>query len=111
MPIGYVYVLVRTDIPVADQIVQVGHACLEAGFKFQKPDEIIHLVVLCVESETQLLSALEKLGLKGIQFVPFHEPDDQMGFTAACTQPLTAAYRREFRDFPLWKILREVIKT
>jgi len=27
----YVYVLVRQDIPLADQIVQVGHICLEAG--------------------------------------------------------------------------------
>ncbi len=91
------------DIPLADQIVQVGHACLEAGFKFQKPNEIIHLVVVCIESETQLLSALEKIALRGVQFTLFHEPDDQMGFTAACTEPLNAIYRREFRDFPLWK--------
>ena len=102
--------LVRTDIPLADQIVQVGHACLEAGFKFQKLNEIIHLVVVCVESEKQLLAVLEKVGLRGIQFVLFREPDDNMGFTAACTKPLTNIHRREFRKFPLWKS-REVIKT
>jgi len=102
---------VRTDIPLADQIVQVGHACLEAGFKFQKPNEILHLIVVCVESETHLLATLERLGLRGIQFVVFYEPDDEMGYTAACTQPLTPAFRREFRGFSLWKPSREVIKT
>jgi len=104
----YVYVLVRTDIPLADQIVQVGHACLEAGFKFQKPSEIVNLVVVGIESEIRLLATLERMSLRGIQFVLFHEPDGEMGFTAACTKPLTIAYRREFRNFPLWKPSREV---
>jgi hypothetical protein len=106
----HAYVLVRTDIPLADQIVQVGHACWEAGLKFQKPDETINLVLLCVESERQLLEIAEGLRLRGIQFVLFHEPDDDMGFTAACTQPLETRYRREFRNFPLWTSTREVIK-
>ena len=106
----YAYVLVRTDIPLADQVVQVGHACLEAGFKFQKPDEPIHLVVVSIESETQLLTALERIRLVGIELVAFHEPDDDMGFTAACTEPLSAIYRREFRDYQLWELTREVIQ-
>jgi hypothetical protein len=101
---------VRTDIPIADQIVQVGHACLEAGFNFQKPHETIHLIVLSVESENQLQAALQKISLCGIEFTLFCEPDDNMGFTSACTQPLPSAYRREFRSFPLWEV-REVIET
>lgn len=108
---SFVYVLVRTDIPLADQIVQVGHACLEAGFKYQKPDEIVNLVVLRIDSEKELLIALEKISVKGINYALFHEPDDQMGFTAACTEPLDATYRREFHDFPLWKLSREAIQT
>jgi hypothetical protein len=84
---------------------------LDAGFKFHKPDETINLVVLCVESETQLLAALERIGLQGIQSTVFHEPDDGMGFSAACTEPLQATYRREFRNFPLWNLSREVRKT
>ena len=107
----YVYVLVRIDLPVADQIVQVGHACLEAGFKFRKAGETIHLVVICVESEIRLCTVIEKISLRGIQSVVFHEPDDEMGFTAACTEPLKALYRREFRDFRLWELSGEVNKT
>ena len=101
----------RTDIPLADQIVQVGHACLEAGFKFQRPEETIHLVVVGVESQTQLLTALEGVSLRDIRYVMFFEPDNGLGFTAACTEPLNNRYRREFRDFPLWKPAREEIKT
>lgn len=103
--------LVRTDIPLADQIVQVGHACLEAGFKFQAPNETIHLVVVGIASEAHLLAALERIDLQGIQFVLFHEPDNGIGFSASCTEPLREIYRREFRDFPLWKFSREVSKT
>jgi hypothetical protein len=103
-------VLVRTDIPVADQIVQVGHVCLEAGFKFPKPNEVIHLIVLCIGSEIQLLSALEMFGLQGIHYIVFQEPDDGMGFTAACTEPLNANYRGRFRKFQLWNASREVNK-
>ena len=106
--INYVYVLVRTDIPLADQIVQVGHVCLEAGFKYRRPNETSNLVVLSVDSENHLLASIEKLSLRGIQVVVFHELDDQMGFTAACTEPLKVIHRREFRRFPLWKSSREV---
>ena len=101
----------RTDVSLADQIVQVGHACLEAGFKFKKPDKGFYLVVVSIESQPQLLSVLERISQQGIQFIVFHEPDDQMGFTAACTEPLDAIFRREFRDFPLWRAPREVIET
>ncbi|MFT3891394.1 MAG: hypothetical protein QM730_07145 [Anaerolineales bacterium] len=101
----------RKDIPHADQIVQIGHACLEGGFQFKRPDETIHLVVVGIESEKHLLATLERIGLKGIRFVVFHEPDDEMGFTAACTQPLSATHRREFRDFPLWEPPREVTQA
>lgn len=33
----YVYVLVRTDIPLHAQAVQACHAALEAGFAFSAP--------------------------------------------------------------------------
>jgi hypothetical protein len=88
----------------------VAHTCLEAGFKYQRPNENIHLVVVHVASETQLLSAVERIGAQGIQFTVFHEPDDEMGYTAACTEPVSPVYRREFRNFPLWEASREVIE-
>ena len=101
----------RTHLQLADQIVQVGHACLEAGFKFQRPTEIVNLIVVGIESERRLLATLERISSSGIQFVLFQEPDGQMGFTAACTKPSTVANKHEFRKFPLWKPGREVSQT
>lgn len=66
--------------------------------------------MVCVASEANLLATVERIGLHGIRFAVFHEPDDEMGFTAACTEPLGIKYRREFRGFPLWKAFREVIE-
>lgn len=53
----YTYILVRKDISPEQQIVQAGHAALEAGFRFQKPDETSFLVVLQVPDQKALLDA------------------------------------------------------
>lgn len=53
----YTYILLRKDISPAQQIVQAGHAALEAGFIYDKPDETSYLIVLEVANEEELLSA------------------------------------------------------
>jgi hypothetical protein len=95
-------VLVRTDIPIADQIVQVGHACLEAGSRFAQPSPPSHLVVLAVSSEARLHHAIARIQLAGIRCAVFHEPDDDMGDSAACTEPVSDAHRRIFKRHALW---------
>lgn len=55
--IPYVYCFVRTDIPIADQIVQVGHACIEAGKRFQHPDNT-HLVLLNMPNQDKLVDTV-----------------------------------------------------
>jgi hypothetical protein len=100
----YVYVLVRTDLPLADQIVQVGHACLEAGRRFHQPQGAPHLVVLSVRSQAQLRDAVREAEAMGVRCVLFDEPDDAMGHTAACTGPITGLHRPLFRRFRLWEV-------
>jgi hypothetical protein len=97
-------VLVRTDLPLAHQIVQVGHACLEAGRQFAQPTQPRNLVVLGVDSELQLRATIEHAASLGIHFAAFHEPDDAMGLTAACSEPVTGIARRAFRRMSLWRI-------
>jgi hypothetical protein len=80
----------------------VGHACLVAGHRFPQPDPAAHLVVLAVPTAAHLHDALLILAANGIPYAVFHEPDDAMGDTAACTAPLPASCRRVFRRFPLW---------
>ena len=98
-----VYVFVRADISLPDQIVQVGHACLEAGHHFKQPKEPCNLVLLSVSSEEHLREAVEQAELAGVQSFVFYEPDNGLGLTAACTEPITGSIRRVFRRIALWQ--------
>lgn len=95
--------LVRTDMPLEQQLVQVGHACLEAGRQFSWPEEPCNLVVLDVASEKDLQIAVEHAHLAGIRMAVFCEPDYNLGITAACSEPLNGVHRRVFRRLPLWR--------
>lgn len=94
--------LVRTDIPLADQVVQVGHACLEAAWRSGPPPEPCNLVVLALPSQAALQDALERLAAAGIAMVSFSEPDDDLGLTAACSAPISGRERAIFRRYRLW---------
>jgi hypothetical protein len=96
-------VLVRTDMPLADQMVQVGHACLAAGRQFEQPEQPCQLGLLSVSSEKQLQMVVEQAELRGVCCAIFDEPDDNLGWTAACTEPINGLSRRVFRRFPLWR--------
>jgi hypothetical protein len=96
-------VFVRKDIPLSAQVVQTGHACLEAGSKFPQPvDRSVYLVVLAVTSEEKLLEVVEWVNQQNIQIALFYEPDDGLGYTAACTQPVLDPQRAIFRKYSIW---------
>ncbi|HXT35067.1 MAG TPA: hypothetical protein VN837_05780 [Chloroflexota bacterium] len=97
------YVLVRTDLPVTTQVVQVAHACVTAGHCFALP-EYHHLVLLAVRDEWALRQAAEMLEADaGIRHTLFHEPDGDTGFTSLCTEPVSGQACRFFRRFTLWQ--------
>lgn len=107
--IGHVYVFVRRDLPLADQMVQVAHVSLEAGQRFRVPCHC-SLVLLQVADEPALKRALEHCRRQGICVHTFTEPDatdnapnQPMGLTAACTPPLDSVQRRHLRRFALWR--------
>ena len=104
---GHVYVFVRRDLPLADQMVQVAHVSLEAGQRFCIPCHC-PLVLLEVADEPALQSALQHCRRHDIPTHTFTEPDatDEqpnvpMGLTAACTPPLNTEKRRCLRRFSL----------
>lgn len=97
------YVLVRRDIPVAQQIVQVGHACLEAGYEtYNKYGDInhAHLIVMTVKDELALEMVVENLTVPGKMFF---EPDNNMGHSAWASLPVYDEDRNQFKRFRLWK--------
>ena len=106
----HVYVLVRQDLPLTAQLVQVGHACLEAGARFPQPaEQPCHLVVLSRDSEESLLQTVQKMEQEGVAMRLFFDPDpipggtERHGYTAACSAPIQGRERRLFRRLPLWK--------
>lgn len=99
----YVYIFVRKDISLEQQLVQAAHAALEAGFTFQKPKNTAFLVLIAVETQEKLLKTADTLEKQGIKTVLFFEPDDNMGYSAFATEPIDENNRRPFRRFRLWK--------
>lgn len=99
----YVYVLVRKDIPLHQQLVQASHAAFEAGLRWHSPDdEVASLIVLEVPHKAALLRAARKLGTRGIDHHVFYEPDFDMGESALATRPLVGEIRRPLSGYPLW---------
>jgi hypothetical protein len=96
-------VLVRIDLGVADQIVQVGHACMEAAWRYPAPPTPCFLVVLAVPSQMVLAATCDRLDAADIAYVAFYEPDHHHGLTALCTAPLAGQQRAFFRRYRLWQ--------
>ncbi len=97
------YVLVRTDLPLAQQIVQAAHAAHEAGIHFG--DKLVHpssLVLIGVGSEAELRAEYDRLIAAGIPLTLFIEPDMGDAATALASGPLTGGDRRLFKGHKLW---------
>ena len=100
----YTYVLVRKDISPEQRVVQASHAALEAGFRFSQPDETSYLIVLEVANEHELNEAAQVIESSGIKFYKFFEPDNDMGYSALCTEAVFT--NRERNVFKRWKLLK-----
>lgn len=99
-----IYVLVRTDIPLHQQLVQAAHAAAEAARTHYNPEHgIASLVVLAVPHLKALTRASQKLQNLHVKHEIFFEPDWNMGNSALATRPLTDAERPLMRYWPLWK--------
>lgn len=100
---SYIYTFIREDISHEQKIVQIGHACHEAGKRTTDPN-ISSLILLSAKDQEDLESIAMRLDGKGIEFYMFHEPDNGMGFSAICTQPISDANLRGF--FRRWDLFR-----
>lgn len=97
----YIYVFVRTDIPVAHQMVQTGHVCYMAGKLFDAQEDTF-LVLCSVKDENELISIKSRLDLKGVKSTMFFEPDNNFNYTSLCTEPVTKEKRNIFSKYKLW---------
>lgn len=104
MTIPWIYVFVRTDIPVANQLVQAAHVCHIAGRDFQHPDNT-HMGLFKLKDEEKLLKVANKLEDLGIKYSIYLEPDFPKGYTALATEPIYGKTREEFAKYKLWDII------
>lgn len=93
----------RTDIPLAQQLVQASHAALEAGLKdnhtYQQTSSII---IFQIPDEQTLKNELNYIQSLGIECASFYEPYEDMGITAFATLPVTEDKRHFFKKYTLW---------
>ena len=98
----YIYVFVRQDLSLPQQLVQVGHACQESGAAYGCPEEC-RLVLIGVADEDALLLINSYLKMENIENVMFYEPDYDMGYTCVCTRPVEGDERKLFARFETYK--------
>ena len=107
------YVLVRTDLPLPQQLVQAVHASHEAGKLHAQgnpyDDRIFSVVVCQVPSEYHLMKAYDRIKNRGIEVSLFREPDIDNQATALATEPVSD--RKFFSKFKLWRQRREAVEV
>lgn len=103
----HTYVFVRRDISVPQQIVQACHACLELGkqLPYWEAHGVSNLVLLGVRDIKGLMQAAQKLDMNNIRYNIFNEPDNGMGYSAICSEPLTDQNLKDlFKNYKLWEL-------
>lgn len=99
----YVYVFVRQDIPLAQQIVQSNHAVLSmATLAWPHPEVIPNIIVIGVPDTAALERVQAKLRANAVQHFAWREPDYDFGFTAIATGILSNEQRQVLAKYRLW---------
>ncbi len=98
-----IYAFVRRDIPLADQMVQVGHICIEGHTKFKYPSNS-NLVLFQIQDERELLELSCTLDEENIKHTMFYEPDDTMAYTTLITEALESKHKYSFKKYQLWEL-------
>jgi hypothetical protein len=99
----FTYVIVRTDMPVVNQIVQGGHALQDAAIELiPKGEKSGYNIWLQVADKEALVEAMEKLSYSGVPYVDYIERDYPKGLTAIATGLLwTQKDREAFKGYDL----------
>ena len=99
----YAYTFIRKDLPIQHQLVQACHSALEAGSEFKKPNQIPNLVLIQANDERHLNCIGNFLDSHSIRYHKFFEPDNNMGYSAITTEPLSAEKKKALSNFKLWR--------
>lgn len=98
----YMYLFIREDLSIPQQIIQTAHAVDELNKKIEKTDRTNYMVLFSINSEKDLFNISEWLKDKQIVHEMFFEPDIQQ-YTSIATEPLYGNARKIFKKFYLKK--------
>ena len=102
----WVYVFVRQDLSIPQQLVQASHACLQSGILFSDQHNLLvpsSLVIIGVPDKQALNRMAVKLLHYNIDHVPFYEPTDDEGLTAIASRPVVFEEKAFFSTHQLWE--------
>lgn len=98
----YIYVFVRQDLPIAEQLVHATHAAYHAGNLCFPLEGIPNLVVIGLPHVGSLAKAVRKLKEAGIEAYVWNDTDTNYGPTAIATQPLPRAAKDLLKQYRLY---------
>jgi hypothetical protein len=94
---------VRTDISLAQQIVQSNHATFEMASRLNEHSETPSVVLIGIPDKSALETVIERLQRYGIDYEAFYEPDNDLGLTAVATYPIqNKKQRKALGTYRLW---------
>ena len=99
----YLYVFVRQDISVPEQSVQALHSIYHLAINTRPDPDIPNVVYIGVPDVFALQKVLRKLEDNQITHYCWHEPDNNLGFTAIATEAISGEKRKILSNYRLWK--------
>ena len=96
----YMYLFIREDLSIPQQIVQTAHAVDELGKRIKSSANTNFMCLFGVKDESSLQMISEKLNQQGIDHEMFYEPDIA-AFTAIATRPLVGEERKIMKKYKL----------
>lgn len=105
----YVYILIRSDLSLAQQGVQAVHAGMAAIHEFGGLTDDTRLAMLSVNSEDELECWARKLEMSGVNFKAFWEPDNNTGWSSLATSPISRETGKIFKKLPRWNPEQELM--
>lgn len=96
----YMYLFIREDLSIPQQIIQTAHATDELSKRIEPTESTNFMVLFAAKCEEELIKIAEWLKSHSIDFELFFEPDIQ-AYTSIATEPLVGSKRELFKGFKL----------
>lgn len=106
-PAEYVFIFVRYDLPLPQQLVQTNHATMKMASLYGI-EGTPNIALIGVSDIVELRNVSRLLSDLEVPHHDWYEPDFDLGFTAIATAPISGAQRTALSHYDTWKRSRAV---